>query len=51
MEPFDQALEVVAGVMPNGVTKHPDNERTPVSICPCLHRYIYLYGTLPTKSG
>jgi hypothetical protein len=25
---FDQALEVVARVMRNGVTKHPDNEWT-----------------------
>lgn len=28
MEPFDQALEIVAGVMRNGVSKHPDNEWT-----------------------
>jgi hypothetical protein len=28
MEPFDQALEVVAGVMRNGVTNHADNEWT-----------------------
>ena len=28
MEPFDQALEVIAGVMRNGVAKHPDNEWT-----------------------
>ena len=26
MEPFDQALEVIAGVMRNGIARHPDNE-------------------------
>jgi len=26
MEPFDQAFEVIAGVMRDGVAKHPDNE-------------------------
>ena len=26
MEPFEQALEVIAGVMRDGVATHPDNE-------------------------
>ena len=26
MEPFDRALQVIAGVMRDGVAKHPDNE-------------------------
>ena len=26
MEPFKHALEVIAGVMRDGVAKHPDNE-------------------------
>ena len=32
MEPFKHALEVIAGVMRDGVAKHPDNEwvRRPV---------------------
>jgi hypothetical protein len=25
---FDQALEIIAGVMRNGIAKHPDNEWT-----------------------
>jgi hypothetical protein len=32
MEPFDQALKVIAGVMRDGVATHPDNDwvrRTP----------------------
>jgi hypothetical protein len=28
MQPFDQALQVIASVMRDGVTKHPDNEWT-----------------------
>ena len=26
MQPFDQALQVIAGIMRDGVAKHPDNE-------------------------
>jgi hypothetical protein len=32
MQPFNQALAVIAGVMRDGVAKHPDNEWTHRSV-------------------